>query len=273
VGDDARWVQAQTTRPGVWRAEDGKYYGPESHPNFDPTRLAVEQVSEESDIEIPSASLLLSTWLGEALNADARLSEAVAGNGATAPLLVLSCSTFGSKSLDHGSGRALFVWKRRLIQEHIGSPWSTEELWTSAEHRVYLNFFSRLCLVQLVMPEEAEPMTFRLWQLLNERAMQGRHWRLPDRATMQDGVERLGRPDVTDLTALVESTGLAFARLSEDDGGEHGSDADRSTVARLAMQAFVLGELLPFISGSATLGSAGSSGQLRREYEARQELA
>jgi hypothetical protein len=265
-------MQAQTSRPGVWRGEDGQYYAPEAHPNFDPTRLAVDQVSDDPDFEIPSTSLLLSTWLAEALNADPRLSDAVTDNGATAPLLVLSCSTLGTKSLTHGTGRALFVWKRILIQEHIGPPWSNEELTTAAEHRAYLNFFSRLCLVQLVMPEEAEQMAFRMWQLLNERAMQGRLWRLPDRATMESGVDRLGTADVEDLTALVESTGMAFARLSEDDSGEHGSDDDRSKVARLAMQSFVLGELLPFIRGSAVLGTAGASGQLRREYEVRQEL-
>jgi hypothetical protein len=265
-------VQLQTDRPGVWRGEDGRYYLPDSHPNFDPTRLAVEQVSDEPDIEIASTSLLLSTWLAEALNEDARLSEALPHNGATAPLLVLSCSTFGSKSLTNGSGQALFVWKRRLIQEHIGSPWSNEELSTSAEHRAYLNFFSRLCLLKLVMPEEAEKMAFRLWQLLNERTMQGPLWRLPNRAAMQEGIHRLGRPDVRDLTALVETTGFAFARLSEHDGEQPGCEADRSKVARLAMQAFVLGELLPFIRGSSVLGATGGSAQLREEYEVRQEL-
>jgi hypothetical protein len=265
-------MQLQTSRPGVWRGEDGRYYLPESHPTFDPTRLAVEQVSDESDIEIPSTSLLLSTWLAEALNADARLSEVFPDNGATAPLLVLSCSTYGTKSLTHGSGQALFVWKRKLIQEHIGSPWSSEELVTSAEHRAYLNFFSRLCLLKMVMPENAEPMAIRLWQLLNERTMQGPLWRLPDRATMQHGIARLGRPDVRDLTALVESTGMAFARLSESESGMDGTDADRSKVARLAMEAFVLGELLPFIRGSSVLGCSGESAQLRNEYEARQEL-
>ncbi len=266
-------MQALTSKPGVWLGEDWKYHLPESHPNFDPTRLAVEQVSEESDFEIASTSLLLSTWLAEALNEDARLSEAFPDNGATAPLLVLSCSTLGTKALTHGSAQSLFVWKRTLIQERIGQPWSTEELSQSAEHRAYLNFFSRLCLLKLVMPDEAERMAFRLWQLLNERSMQGPLWRLPDRATMQEGVLRLGRPDVRDLTALVESTGLAFARLSEHDGEEPGSGADRSKVARLAMQVFVLGELLPFIRGSSILGSAGESAQLREEYEVRQQMA
>ncbi len=266
-------MQQPTSRPGVWRGDDGKYYLPDSHPSFDPTRLAIEQVSDEPDIEIPITSLLLSTWLAEALNTDNRLSDAFPTNGAIAPLLVLSCSTSGRKSLTHGSGQALFVWKRRLIQERIGAPWSAEELTVSAEHRTYLNFFARLCLVKLVVWEDAEQMTERLWQLLDERTIQGPLWRLPGRSAMLRGINQLGTPDVRDLNSLVESTGVAFARLSERRAERIGTDADRSMVARLAMQAFVLGELLPFIRGSAALGSTGASGQLRLEYEVRQGLA
>jgi hypothetical protein len=188
-------MQALTSRPGVWLGEDWKYHLPESHPNFDPTRLAVEQVSTESDFEIASTALLLSTWLAEALNEDARLAEAFPDNGATAPLLVLSCSTLGTKALTHGSGQSLFVWKRTLIQERIGQPWSTEELAQSAEHRAYLNFFSRLCLLKLVMPDEAERMAIRLWQLLNERSMQGPLWRLPPGSSRRERSHRPGRVD------------------------------------------------------------------------------
>ena len=257
----------------MWLADDGRYYLPDAHPGFDPTRLAIEQVSDETDIEIPITSLMLSTWLAEALNTDARLSDAFPTTAAIAPLLVLSCSTLGSKSLTHGSGQQLFVWKRRLIQEQVGPPWSTEELNVSGEHRTYLNFFARLCLVKLVMRDTAVQLTDRLWQLLEERSMQGPVWRLPNRIAMQSGVSRLGSPDVRDLNALVESTGIAFARISEHRSGTQGDDIDRSRVARLAMQAFVLGELLPFIRGSASLGSTGASGQQRLEYQARQGLA
>ena len=191
----------------------------------------------------------------------------------SAALLVLSCSTLGSKSLTHGSGQALFEWKRRLIQEQVGPPWSTEELNTSAEHRTYLNFFARLCLVKFVMRDRAAHVADQLWQLLDERTMRGPLWRLPDRVTMQRGINHLGSPNVFDLNTLVESTGMAFARLSEGRSATHGTNIDRSKVARLAMQAFVLGELLPLIRGSATLGCTGASAQLRLEYDVRRGLA
>ena len=148
-----------------------------------------------------------------------------------------------------GAGQRVAEFSETLLAEGVREPWSIDSQSGRSKERTYLCFFARICLMRLVEPELADQIEGSLYQELRSRLVTGRRWRLPNPEEMKNGIRKYGDADVSDLSKLIEHVGWCFAESTENRLGIHGSDGDRKKVAILAMDAFVLSELRPFISG------------------------